>query len=180
MSIISIHGRDPGAFARSVLHYLLQHGDIAGRDAAGRTLLQLAVDDWLLDELCAFDAAAEDLEDNDAEPEPEDIDGAPIVLEVVRSRRVAAAARCLKTLVVVLMLVSVPYIRAEAQQPQGLPVLSLPISTVETTPQMLPDLHQRQAVRGWLHQRRPTVQAGLGLCLQRLKRLVSPRDYLSM
>jgi hypothetical protein len=94
MSIISIPERDAGAFAKSVLHHLLQHGDIAGRDTAGRTLLQVAVDDWPLDELCAFDAAAEDLEDSD-EPEPEDIDGAPIDLEVVRSRRIRAATRCL-------------------------------------------------------------------------------------
>jgi hypothetical protein len=135
MSIISIPGRDAGAFAKSVLHHLLQHGDIAGRDTAGRTLLHVAVDDWPLDELCAFDAGAEDLEDSDAEPEPDEMDGAPIVLEVARSRRIRAATRCLKALVVVLMLVSVPYIRAEAQQPQGLRVLSLPISTVETTPQ---------------------------------------------
>jgi hypothetical protein len=54
----------------SVLHQLLQHGDIAGRDTAGRTVLQLAVDDWLLDELWAFDADAKDLKDSDAEPEP--------------------------------------------------------------------------------------------------------------
>jgi hypothetical protein len=70
MSVISIHGRDPGAFARSVLHQLLRHGDIAGQDTAGRTVLQLAVDDWLLDELCAFDADAKDLKDSDPEPEP--------------------------------------------------------------------------------------------------------------
>jgi hypothetical protein len=68
-----------------------QRDDIAGRDPAGRTLLQLAVDDWLLDELCAFDAAAEDLEDSDAEPESDEIDGAAIVLEVVRSTRIRAA-----------------------------------------------------------------------------------------
>jgi hypothetical protein len=33
-------------------------------------VLQLAVDDWLLDELCAFDADAKDLKDSDPEPEP--------------------------------------------------------------------------------------------------------------
>jgi hypothetical protein len=31
-------------------------------------VLQLAVDDWLLEELCAFDASAEDLEEVDKDP----------------------------------------------------------------------------------------------------------------
>ena len=62
MSVVSIHGHDAGAFAKSVLHHLLQQGDIAGWDAAGWPVLQLTIDDWLLEELCAFDADAAELE----------------------------------------------------------------------------------------------------------------------
>ena len=36
-----------------------------GRDAAGRTVIQLAAEDWLLEQLMTFDAGAEDLEDDD-------------------------------------------------------------------------------------------------------------------
>jgi hypothetical protein len=66
---------DPAAQARTILHHLLQHGDIAGRDTAGRTVITLAVDRWLLKQLLTFDAGSEDLEDGgDGEPddEPED------------------------------------------------------------------------------------------------------------
>jgi hypothetical protein len=66
---------DPAAQARTILHHLLQHGDIAGRDTAGRTVITLAVDRWLLEQLLTFDAGSEDLEDGgDGEPddEPED------------------------------------------------------------------------------------------------------------
>jgi hypothetical protein len=34
----------PGAEARALLHYLLEHGDVVGIDAAGRTIIKLAVD----------------------------------------------------------------------------------------------------------------------------------------
>ena len=54
-------------------HHLLQHGDVAGRDATGRTVITLAVDDWLLDRLMTFDAASEDMEDN-GDSEPDGID----------------------------------------------------------------------------------------------------------
>jgi hypothetical protein len=37
---------DPGAQARSLLHHLLETGDIIGRDAAGRTVIQIAASDW--------------------------------------------------------------------------------------------------------------------------------------
>jgi len=88
MSVVSIHGRDPGAFAKSVLHHLLEQGDIAGRDAAGRIVLQLSIDDWLLDELCAFDSDAAELEDADGEPEPDrEDDGPPVIPEMVRIKR---------------------------------------------------------------------------------------------
>lgn len=51
-----------------LLHHLLEAGDIIGRDSACRTVIQLAADDRLLDQLMTFDAGAEDLEDGgDAE-----------------------------------------------------------------------------------------------------------------
>ena len=41
-----------------------------GADAAGRTIIQLAVDDWAFDQLLQFDAGGEDLEDSgDREPD---------------------------------------------------------------------------------------------------------------
>lgn len=43
-----------GAKARALLHHLLEHGDSVGRDAAGRTIIQLAVDDWALEWLLTF------------------------------------------------------------------------------------------------------------------------------
>jgi hypothetical protein len=59
---------DSGAQARALLHHLLETGDIIGKDAAGRTVIQLAADDWLLGQLMTFDAGSEDLEDGgDAE-----------------------------------------------------------------------------------------------------------------
>jgi hypothetical protein len=53
----------PGAEARALLHYLLKHGDIVGRDTAGRTVVQPPVADSVLEKLMAFDAEAADLED---------------------------------------------------------------------------------------------------------------------
>jgi hypothetical protein len=71
----------PGAEARALLHHLLEHGDIVGRDIAGRSIIQLAVDDWALDKLMTFDADAADLEDGeDAEREPDDEEDGPPVL----------------------------------------------------------------------------------------------------
>jgi hypothetical protein len=76
----------PGAEARALLHHLLAHGDIVGRDAIGRTVVQLAVDDWALEKLLTFDAEATDLEDGgDDEPDADDEeDGPPVVVELVR------------------------------------------------------------------------------------------------
>jgi hypothetical protein len=55
---------------RTILHHLLERGDVADRDAARRTLIMLAVDDRLLDRLLTFDGGAEDLEDgHEGEPE---------------------------------------------------------------------------------------------------------------
>ena len=51
----------------------------SGRDVAGRTVITLAVDDWLLERLLTFDAGAEDHEDNgDGEPEDDaEVDASP-------------------------------------------------------------------------------------------------------
>jgi hypothetical protein len=68
--------------ARALLHHLLEHGDIVGRDAAGRTIVQLAVDDRVLERLLIFDADVAELE-----PEPdEEADGSPVVVELVRPK----------------------------------------------------------------------------------------------
>lgn len=82
---------DPGAEARALLHYLLEGGDIVGRDAAGRTVIQLAADDWLLEQLTGFDSGSEDLEDNgDAEPDDDaEPDGPPVLcFERVLAKRI--------------------------------------------------------------------------------------------
>jgi hypothetical protein len=67
---------DPGAQARALLHHLLERGDVVGRDASGRTVIQLAADDWPLEQLLSFDSHSEDWEhggdaepDDDAEPD---------------------------------------------------------------------------------------------------------------
>jgi hypothetical protein len=39
----------PAIEARALLHHILEHGDVVGRDVAGRTIIQLAVDDWVLE-----------------------------------------------------------------------------------------------------------------------------------
>ena len=93
MAIVSLP-LSPGAQARALLHHLLEHGDIVGRDAAGRTIVQLAVDDRVLETLMTFDAEAADLE-----PEPdEEEDGPLVVVELVRpkvvERRRALASSC--------------------------------------------------------------------------------------
>jgi len=69
----------PGAEARALLHHLLEHGDVVGRDTAGRTIVQLSVDDWVLEKLMTFDADGAELEDGaEAEAEPDDEeDGLP-------------------------------------------------------------------------------------------------------
>jgi hypothetical protein len=63
----------PGSETRAILHYLLEHGDLAGRDASGGTLITLAVDDRLLERLLTFNAGFEDLEDGgDVEPDDQE------------------------------------------------------------------------------------------------------------
>ena len=54
---------DSGAQARTLLRHLLEAGDVIGRDAAGRTVIQVAADDWLLEQLLTFDGGSHDLED---------------------------------------------------------------------------------------------------------------------
>ena len=54
---------------RTILAQVLATGDVIGRDAQGRTVLTVAVEDWLFDAMAALDADLEDLE-----PEPDDED----------------------------------------------------------------------------------------------------------
>ena len=84
-----------GAEARALLHHLLEHGDVVGKDATGRTIVQLALDDWVLEKLMGFDADAAELEDGgDGEPDDNaEEDWLPVVLldvvrpKVIRRRR---------------------------------------------------------------------------------------------
>jgi hypothetical protein len=78
----------PGAEARALLHHLLEHGDIVGRDTAGRTIIQLSVNDYVLETLMTFDAEAAELEDGgDEEPDADgEEDGPPVLIELVRSK----------------------------------------------------------------------------------------------
>jgi hypothetical protein len=67
----------PIAEAPALLHHLLEHGDIVGRDIVGGTMILVAVDDWGLEKLMTFDAEAAELEDGgDAGP-----DGDPLLQE---------------------------------------------------------------------------------------------------
>ena len=85
----------PDAEARALLHHVLEHGDVMGRDSAGRTIIQLAVDRWVLEKLMGFDADAVEREDGgDAEPDDHaEADGAPFMIpdvvlpKVIRRRR---------------------------------------------------------------------------------------------
>ena len=55
---------------RDIVNEILDTGDVIGQDDEGRTLIQLAVDPMMLDELCVYDAATADLEpDADLEDE---------------------------------------------------------------------------------------------------------------
>ena len=64
-----------------MLYHLLEHGPIEGRDAAGRTIIQLAVDDRTLERLMTFDADLADLKDEvDDEPDAGDEEDGPRIL----------------------------------------------------------------------------------------------------
>jgi hypothetical protein len=78
----------PGAEARTLLHHLLEHSDVVGKDTAGRTIIQLAVHDWALERLLTFDADAADLEqggDDELDADDEG-DGPPVVVDLVRPK----------------------------------------------------------------------------------------------
>ena len=65
-----------------MLQHLLEHGDVVGRDAAGQTIIELSVDDYVLETLMTFDAEAAELE-----PEPDgEGDGPPVLVELVRPK----------------------------------------------------------------------------------------------
>jgi hypothetical protein len=129
MAIVPI-SLDPDSEARALMRFMLAHGDIVGTDDAGRTILQLAVDQWTLDQLCAFDAGAEDLEDADAELDPDrEIDTAPVMLDAVRAKRAGLANRCLQALGLALLLVTVPHVGAQAGEAAS---VTLPITTAQT------------------------------------------------
>jgi hypothetical protein len=79
----------PGVEARALLHHLLEHGDVVGRDPAGRTVIQLALDDWVYEKLMTFDTEATELEDGgDGEPDADnEEDWLPVaLLDVVRPK----------------------------------------------------------------------------------------------
>jgi hypothetical protein len=73
----------PNVAARVLLHHLLEHGDIVGSDAAGQTIIQLSVNDHVLERLMTFDADAAELE-----PEPDEEDGLPVLVELVQSKMI--------------------------------------------------------------------------------------------
>jgi hypothetical protein len=85
----------PGAEARALLHHVLEQGDVVGRDRAGRTIIQLAVDDLVLDKLMGSDADAAEGEDGgEAEPDADnEANGAPFMIpdvvlpKVIRRKR---------------------------------------------------------------------------------------------
>ena len=81
----------PGAEARALLHHLLEHGDVVGVDSAGRMIIELAVDGWVLEKLMTFDADAAELEGGgDDEPDADnEEDGPPVVVDFMRPKRVA-------------------------------------------------------------------------------------------
>jgi hypothetical protein len=78
----------PGAEARLLLHHLLEHGDIVGADATGRTIIQLAVDHQVFENLMTFGAEAADLEDggDDKSDDDDEEDGPPLLLDLVRPK----------------------------------------------------------------------------------------------
>src|ERR671918_1550407 len=108
MSVVPL-SLDPNAEARALLNFMLRHGDIVGTDQVGRTILQLAVDPWTLDQLAAFDADATELEDSDSE-----LDGPAVILDLVPPKRVGRARRIAQALALALLLMTVPRLDAHA------------------------------------------------------------------
>jgi hypothetical protein len=123
MSVGSIQGRDTASEARALLNLMLQHGDIAGTDHAGRTVI-----------LLTFDAGAEDLEDADGEPEPDhEMDGSAVVLDFVPPKRRGRVSRVARAVAVALLLMLLPDIDARAGQTAA--IAPLPMSTAQTSQQ---------------------------------------------
>ena len=54
---------------RAVLAQIVRIGDVLGLAASSRTILAVTVDNWVIDQFAAFDAA-----DEDREPEPDEDD----------------------------------------------------------------------------------------------------------
>ena len=50
------HKRAPGRAA--ILAYLLRNAKLIGKDEAGRSVISLSVDDWLMDQLVTANSAA--------------------------------------------------------------------------------------------------------------------------
>jgi hypothetical protein len=61
-----------GASYIGLLQHILEHGDMVGKDTAGRTTIQLALADALLDGLLSFGADAAD-SDEGGDNEPNDV-----------------------------------------------------------------------------------------------------------
>lgn len=68
MRIVETAGFVPNLHHPEIMR-ILATGDVIGRDEHGRTVLAVAVDNWLFDELAAFGA---DLEDRDGDPDEDD------------------------------------------------------------------------------------------------------------
>ena len=85
--------------ARALLHLVLEHGDVVGRDSAGRTVIQLAVDDHTLDRLLTFNVDAAEVEDQgDDEFDPDDeADCPPVAGDLVRPKVITPRERCAGT-----------------------------------------------------------------------------------
>ena len=78
----------PHIEARALLHLLLEHGDVVGRDAVGQTVIQLALDDHTLETLLTFDADAAELGgQGDDEPDADaEADSAPVAADLARPK----------------------------------------------------------------------------------------------
>ena len=127
MSVIAFRGRDPGSEARALVNSALRGGDVIGTTDDGRTAVLLLLDPWTLDCLLAFDGGSEDLEDMDAEPEPDkEMDGPTTVLDFVPPKRVERRSRIAQALALTLLLVTVPHLDARANEE---PAITRPVST---------------------------------------------------
>ncbi len=135
MSVVAFRGRDPASEARALLNCVLRDGDVVGTDDQGRTALLL--DGRSLDARPAahLRCCAEDLEDDEAEPEPDqEMDGPATVLEFAPPGRLAPRSRLAQAVALALLLVAAPLLEARADQ-APLMTRALPMSTAQTAPQ---------------------------------------------